>query len=340
MNILFDINHPAHVHFFKNAIRILKSRGHHVVITARDKEVTVQLLRHLGFEFKTLSRMRIGLLGLAAELLTRQIRLFPILLRNKIQVCVSVTGACNVPVARLLGIPALVFYDTEHARLQNALTIPFATRYFTPYCYEAPDRKNQVRYKGVHELAYLHPQYFSPDPDILKRLGVGECEKFVVLRFVAWGASHDVGQKGMSLELKRALIRELAPHAKIFIVSESPLPEEFEPFRFALPPERVHDALYYAALFIGEGATMASECACLGTPAIYVNTLKLGYISMEARHGLVVDLEDDRAVLKRAGEIIKNADSVSRKEERKRFLADHIDVSQFIVDQILRFNKA
>ncbi len=36
--------------------------------------------------------------------------------------------------------------------------------------------------------------------------------------------------------------------------------------------------LAYATLFIGEGATMASECAVLGTPAIYVNSLQLGYL--------------------------------------------------------------
>ena len=37
----------------------------------------------------------------------------------------------------------------------------------------------------------------------------------------------------------------------------------------------MHNALKYASLFVGEGATMASECAILGTPAIYVNSLKV-----------------------------------------------------------------
>jgi hypothetical protein len=39
MKILIDIGHPAHVHFFKNAIRELEGRGHEVKVTARDKEV-------------------------------------------------------------------------------------------------------------------------------------------------------------------------------------------------------------------------------------------------------------------------------------------------------------
>jgi hypothetical protein len=39
MKVLIDIGHPAHVHFFRNAIRELESKGHAVKVTARDKEV-------------------------------------------------------------------------------------------------------------------------------------------------------------------------------------------------------------------------------------------------------------------------------------------------------------
>jgi hypothetical protein len=37
LKILIDIGHPAHVHFFRNAIRVLEGRGHDVKVTARDK---------------------------------------------------------------------------------------------------------------------------------------------------------------------------------------------------------------------------------------------------------------------------------------------------------------
>ena len=37
MKLLVDMGHPAHVHFFRHAIRELESRGHEVRITARDK---------------------------------------------------------------------------------------------------------------------------------------------------------------------------------------------------------------------------------------------------------------------------------------------------------------
>ena len=38
MRLLIDMGHPAHVHFFKHAIRVLEGRGHEVKVTARDKD--------------------------------------------------------------------------------------------------------------------------------------------------------------------------------------------------------------------------------------------------------------------------------------------------------------
>ena len=48
MKILFDMGHPAHVHFFKNTIWELEKKGHQVKVTARDKDVTIALLEAYG----------------------------------------------------------------------------------------------------------------------------------------------------------------------------------------------------------------------------------------------------------------------------------------------------
>tara|TARA_B100000315_G_C14584869_1_gene592441 strand:+ start:2797 stop:2976 length:180 start_codon:yes stop_codon:yes gene_type:complete len=49
----------------------------------------------------------------------------------------------------------------------------------------------------------------------------------------------------------------------------------------------MHDVLYYATLYIGEGATMASECAMLVTHAIYVNSLTAGTLEKQEEYGLI-----------------------------------------------------
>jgi len=339
MNVLFDINHPGHVHFFKNAIQILKTQGHAVTVTARDKEVAVELLENYNIEHQTLSKANRGFLGLAVELLSRELQLISIFKKNKIDICASVTGAATVHVSTLFGKPSLVFYDTEHAKIQNSITNPFATQYITPDCYLGERRKNQVTYTGVHELAYLHPNYFTPDKSIFSLLKIKEDSKFSIIRFVAWGASHDVGQKGISLELKRKLITELSSQGHVFIVSESTLDAEFEPYRLVIQPEKIHDVLFYASLFIGEGATMASECACLGTPAIYVNSLKLGYITEEEKYGLVYDLENEEEILAKVKEIIRAENKDEWQNQKNKFLANKIDVTQFIVNSILKYEQ-
>ena len=45
MRILIDIGHPAHVHYFKNFNVQMKSKGHTILFVARDKEVTIELLK-------------------------------------------------------------------------------------------------------------------------------------------------------------------------------------------------------------------------------------------------------------------------------------------------------
>lgn len=338
MNILFDINHPAHVHLFRNAITTLKSDGHKIVVTARDKDVTLRLLNSYQIPYIMLSKAQNGILGLGLELLIRQWKLFFILRKQEISICVSATGACSVHVCKLLGIPTLVFYDTEHATLQNALSIPLATRYITPDCYQNEPVKNQITYPSVHELAYCHPNHFQPDDNIYDLLQIDRETKFVILRFVSWNASHDTGQKGLSLTLRKQLIEELSKYARVFIVSEADLTPEFYPYQINIPPERILDALYYASLFIGEGATMASECACFGTPAIYVNSLKLGYITEEdQKYGLVYDLEHDEEIINKAIEIISDQDKEKWHKKRDRFISEKIDLTQRMVEIIEQF---
>jgi uncharacterized protein len=99
----------------------------------------------------------------------------------------------------------------------------------------------------------------------------------------------------------------------------------------------MHDLLSYATLYIGEGATMASECAVLGTHAIYVNTLRLGYIDEEGeKYGLVSILSDpekmESGVLEKALELLREPDlHAIGKQKAQKLLKDKIDVTSFMI---------
>src|SRR5690606_8670353 len=145
--------------------------------------------------------------------------------------------------------------------LHHNLTLPFATKIFTPSCYRMSLGKKHVRFNSYMELAYLHPDYFTPNPEIYTILGLDENEQYVLLRFVSWEATHDFGHAGMSLENKRKAVRLMSDHARVFITSEAELPEDLKQYRIKIPFDRIHDAIYYSSLLFGESATMASEAA-------------------------------------------------------------------------------
>ena len=65
MRVLFDMGHPAHVHFFKNTIKNLKRDGHQVKITARNKEVTLALLKAYGLDYENRGEIYTGMLNKA-----------------------------------------------------------------------------------------------------------------------------------------------------------------------------------------------------------------------------------------------------------------------------------
>ena len=66
----------------------------------------------------------------------------------------------------------------------------------------------------------------------------------------------------------------------------------------------MHDALFYASLYIGEGATTASEACLLGTPAIYINTISAGTIEEEEKIGLLFNFRNFEGVMEQISKIL------------------------------------
>jgi len=335
MKVFVDIIHPANVHYFKNFIKEMQRAGHKVYITARNKDVTLKLLEAYGMKYFNMGKGRIGrgsfgklLYLIYAELLT-----FFYFLRIRPNCVISFA---SIPAAHncfLFRIPHISFDDTEHNRINRLLYKPFTAVIFTPQCFLDDLGPKQIRFPGYMELFYLHPSVFTPDPSIVRHLGVNPGEKYVVVRFVSWDAFHDIGQHGFDYESKIKLVRALVPHVKVFISAEGDLPPELEQYRILISPEKMHDVLAYATLFIGEGATMASECAALGVPAIYVNSLELGYLKeQERKYGLVFNYRTSEGITEKALELVKEVDDgASWKNKQKNLLREMIDPTRFLV---------
>ncbi len=342
MRVLFDIGHPAHVHLFRHAIARLRDGGHPVVVTAGEKEIATQLLREYGIPYVSLGKPGAGLAEKGARLALSSLKLFGIAATFRPDVMVAVSPVRAAPVAWALRRPCIGLDDTEHAKLAHRLYMPFVTVLLTPACYGLDVGAKQVRYDAYHELAYLHPRYFKPDPSVLLSAGVNADDPFCIVRFVSWQAAHDVGQGGFSDDGKVRLVQELSKSARVLISSEGELPTALERYAFTAPPHQIHHFLRYAVVCVTEGATMASEAAALGTPAVYMNTLSAGTLrEQQDRYGLVFnfpDRQDEEAAIAMALRIVGESGS-ERAERRARatqLIRDHIDVTEFLLEEISR----
>lgn len=332
MKFLIDIGHPAHVHYFRNFYSIMKNRGHDFFIVARDKEVSHQLLNEYNLPYISRGKGKKSVLGKLLYIITADKLIIKYARKFKPDFFIGFASTYAAHAAKFLRTPCIIFDDTEHAKFELFLYQPFASLVFTPFCFNKNLGKKQIRFQSFMELCYLHPNYFTPNNNIYTLLGIEPSQKYVLLRFVSWNASHDIGQVGLNIETKRFIIDNLKNKFKIFISSEGNLPDEFERYRVKIPVHRMHDVLAFAHLFIGEGATMASECAMLGTPAIYVNSLDVGYLKEQEKRGLITGFRNSFNVNLKIAEWLSNENLHSEiKARRDIMLKEMIDPTKMLV---------
>ncbi|NOZ10653.1 MAG: DUF354 domain-containing protein [Gammaproteobacteria bacterium] len=335
MRILIDIGHPAHVHFFRNPIKLLSERGHKILILSREKECTLDLLNEYSLDHISISSQGgNGIISLARELVIRNLRLGKIAREFHPHIMAAIGGVSIAQVGRFLGIPSVVFYDTENAHLQNAITYPFAHLVVVPRCYSSwVPRRRHTKYNGYHELSYLDPRYFEPNRLIAVANGVSEKLDTFFIRVVSWQASHDVGEQGWSLSLLEKLTYKLEQIGVVIISSEMDLPESLDRFKYKGRLSEVHHVLAYCRAYIGESATMASECAVLGIPAIYAATTGRGYTDeQEKLYKMVRNVRLlDWSILEREVDQLLAYDSKHWLRARQSMLSHTTDVTKYVV---------
>jgi hypothetical protein len=170
-----------------------------------------------------------------------------------------------------------------------------------------------------------------PNQSTLSELQLVENEPYSIIRFVSWGANHDFGQSGIADDSKIELVKKLTKKLRVLISSEGKMPTELNKYKIQISPEKIHDVLAFATIYIGEGATMASENAMLGTPAIYVNSLTAGTIEAQQKYGLLYSYRNYHGVLYKVEELLSNPNLKQEFiQKRDRMLMDQIDVTAFM----------
>lgn len=314
----------------------MHAKGHDLVFTCRDRQHIIALLEHEGFEYECFGKNYITRTGKIRGLFTFTSKLIALSRKKKPDVFLSHSSMYAAFAAFFTGKAHISFEDTfnfEQIRLYKPFTKAILTG---DYPHPLQSRK-VIRYSGYHELAYLHPNRFTPDDSVLQDLEVKPAEKYVVMRFVSWNASHDVGHHGINLENKIKAVQEFAKYARVFITSESGLPEELQPYKINIPPHKMHDVLAFADLVWGESSTMSEEAAMLGVPSVYLFNNSTYYTThLEQDYRLLYNYsesgEDQEKAIEKGVELLRT-EGIKEQWQKKRniMLKDKIDVTAFLV---------
>lgn len=332
LRIIFDIGHPAHVHLFKNLARLLMADGAQVLFTARDKEFELDLLKAEGFEYINFGKHYRSLPGKIWGLLRYDLQMLLTGLKFKPNLLVSHGTIYAAHAAPFLGAKYLSIEDTGNME-QVMLYRPFTDVILTPEVLPKELGPKQIKYNGYHELAYLHPEFYTPDPEIHKWLGVEEGEPYAIVRFISWEATHDVGHMGMTTDDKVNLVRKLSKKMKVFITSERAVTEDLQPFCMRIPPDKFHHALNYASIVISEGTTTATEAAILGTPCVYISTFDDPMCRELERYGLVFNTAESQKVFEMVDKVLAEDREVFR-ERGHTFVNSKENVTRYYYEFI------
>lgn len=337
LRVLIDIVHPAHALFFFRPIQQLRGQGARVLILSRHKDVTCTLLDDLGLHHKAVSSAGSGRLGLARELLARDLAVTREAIRFRPHVMTGYGGVAVAHAGAVLGIPSVAFYDTEVATLQNRLTWPFLHRLHVPECYTGPVPKGRtVRFRGVKELSYFHPEQFVPDRARALAAGLDPERNNFLVRAVGWGANHDFGKGGWDDAELRGLVTWLNERGRVHLSSERPLPADLHPFLWQGAPLDLHHLAGFCRLYVGESATMAVEAALMGVPAVYAGQDPRGYLDELEAEGLMHQWRGGDGGVTTLLEGLLSEPAEEWRGRRDRYLATCPDLPRYIVEALWR----
>jgi hypothetical protein len=338
MKIAFAIHTPGQVHLWHYPIIMLKEKGHDIMVLTRKEESIIELLNAYNIPFNTYGKVGRTRTSKIMGLPGHSVKSFNIISRFKPNIIVG-TGIIEAYSAFILRKPSIIFEDTEGTPFLERIQWETLTNVIiTPDCLVKDFGAKQVRFSGYKELAYLHPQWFIPDPTIYDELKIKKDEKYVILRFNPFDAVHDVGRYGFRVEDQLRLVKELDHYAHVFISPEAPLPKELEKNRLLIPYHRIHQALYYADMFVSDTGTMVTEAAILGTPAIqcYSDAGRCGNLAeLEHKYGMVYTFKEPDLAIAQAISLVKQTNLKEQwNKKRQILLRDKIDVTKFLVDFI------
>lgn len=339
MTVLFDLGHPAHYHLVKHLAKKLSDSGIEIHYSIQKKDVLEELVKEAPFSYKNIlpNGRKSSKYGLVKSFITRFVNLLLYTLKIKPQILVGTSAEISY-IGKLLNIPSfnLCEDDAKIVPLHSNIAYPLATEILTPTsCDNGRWNKKSIKYDSYQKLAYLHPNYFSPNELILRKYNISR--PYSLLRFSKLSAHHDYGIKGIDEPLAIQLINKLLISGSVYLSSEKVLSKNLDQYRLSIDPIDIHHILYFANILISDSQSMTVEAAVLGTPSIRFSSFagRIGVLEeLEHKYELTYGIkpEEPEKLINKLNELL-NIDNLENnfKSRRQKMLADKIDVTSFFV---------
>ena len=347
MKWLLTIDHPAWVHQFHHIVHALEKQGDPGKVIAIDRGGAGELLQGYGIPYvRCATTTGKGVLQKAWLLVWLSLEHTWQGLRFRPDVFIGRASPMQAFAAWVCRKPHLLYEDTEVSRFSLNLCRRLSTKILTPRTFLTDLGEKQERVDTYKELFYLHPSVFTPSKDVLRQAGFSPDEPYIVLRFSAWNASHDIGRRGLDEKGKLALVKRLSAYGRVYVSDENGLTEALKPYGLTTPYGLIHHVLAFARLIYSEGATMASEAAVLGTHSLYVNTIVSGTTTeLSERFGLMTCFNhgENRYALAadKAEALLADADlEVLGQAKRAKLLSEKVDINAYFMEEACRLAKA
>lgn len=338
MKLIIDITHPANISFFKNAIEVLSEKyGWEIALIVQPRGQLVSILKkeYPNFSFKPIGTYRNSVPGKAANLILRCFRLYFHLISRDWDLATSFDDMGLSYVAYLLRKPLVVFEDDIEYRVGFPRYRAFPTLITMPK-HIPVEGKNILKYNGFKELAYLHPNYFKPNKEVLREYGLHN-QDYVFIREVITTTMDYRHQKGGQLA-------KICSHLKamnfdiVVSLEDKSLIRDFEDKCIILeePVEDIYSLMYFANFTIASGDTMARESCLLGTPAIYTGGREMSINSLLKDKGCFFKADTEQEII----ETIKKITDENIKKKTEKVIAEAIrneweDTTEVIVKTLL-----
>ena len=304
--VWIDLDNSPHVPFFHPIADELRSRGHTILLTARDAFQVTDLARLHGMHCVIVGRhFGKNKLMKGLGLLVRTAQLLPHVWRDMPTLAVSHGSRAQTMVARLLGIPSVVIADYEHVRHINradCMIVPDVI----PSEVASQFAKRVLQYPGIKEDVYAAS--FVPDPALARELGLATDDIVVTVRPPATEAHyHNPEAEGLLdavMELlgqtERVRIVMLPRNAKQGAVVSGRWSRFLASGKMVIPQSAVNglNLVWHSDLVVSGGGTMNREAAALGVPVYSIFRGSIGavdrYLANQDRMTLLASTDEVR----------------------------------------------